>query len=81
MAVICGQHLPIQMLDHPTDLIMLLQDAQNSSLDTLISLHQHQLVLKDSRPEITDILDLLLQVHQLKRTHTLNIPYRLSQPK
>lgn len=78
--MILSEGLRINMRHDIFDLIMLLKNRRGCRFYALITLDKKNLFLKDGRSKVTNMLDLLLQVHQLKSSRVLEVLDRLAKP-
>jgi hypothetical protein len=79
--IVVSQCFGVDVRDHVRYDIMLLENGSDGALDVAITLHKLRLLVEDIGAEVADVLDLLLEVHELERSQVLQITDGPAEPE
>lgn len=79
--VIIQQIISIKLRYDICNAIVFLQDGRYGTFDVLVTIDQGDFFLKDFSSKVSDVLDLFLEIHELKSCQGLEISDRFAEPK
>lgn len=79
--IVIQQIIAIKLRYDICNAIVLLQDGRYGTFNVLVTIDQGDFFLKDLCPKVSDVLDLFLEIHELKSSQGLEISDGFAEPK